>query len=607
MPQALYPRFAEVVVVDDATPEVKIAEMLDILAAQKRIKLIRNQRNLGFVGSINRALKSIPNGDVILLNADTIVPPQFAERLLAAAHSAPDIATATPLTNNGEITSFPLPFEANPIPDRERIFELDRIAAAVNAGNVVTIPNGIGFCLYIRRDCLDRIGPFSTGIRRGYLEDVEFCLRARRYGLRNVCAASVYVGHAGGRSFRQEKRALVVSNLKSLEAEYPLYRSECAAFMTIDPLRSVRTSIQVVSDTESGGDLLVCGIGSAHETAQARAKTLARGGARVVVAAISSNPKSMIVLSEATQRLPQGLEFPLDSGNRARLLSYITSQKFDRIEIIDPAAVPLDFARDLASLHIPFDFFMADGGLFCPRATLSVERARHCGIPRDPRLCDLCVSRLGATADIRTNVASWRTEWQLLLEQSRTVWVPDRDAFTLFERMFPAGAGRVRISASEHTTASVSLVPQGQRLGLLPLERSSADFEFVLSMARAFRAIGSETELIILGQTFDDLRIMACQNTFVSGPVRPEEVSSLLPAFDVAGVLLGTGKALFGHPMAAATVASGVPIARFFWSGAGSCVDDPHLSLDPLASFEQWAITLDQWLSTLKRSQGAVV
>src|SRR5262249_19992857 len=207
---AALPRGTNVVAVDDATPEPAIREMVGTLACQGLITLITNQRNLGFVRSVNRALRSIPNGDVILLNADTIVPPDFVFRLSTVAHSAPDIATVTPLSNNGEMTSFPLPFAANPLPERDTIFAIDRIAAKVNAGKASTLPNGIGFCLYIRRDCLTRMGPLSEGVHRGYLEDVEFCLRAQRHGLRNVCAASVYVGHAGTKSFRHEKRALVV-------------------------------------------------------------------------------------------------------------------------------------------------------------------------------------------------------------------------------------------------------------------------------------------------------------------------------------------------------------------------------------------------------------
>ena len=302
--------------------------MLDGLADRGLITLIRNERNRGFVGSINRALRQTTNGDVILLNADTIVPPNFAARLFAAAHSAPDIATVTPLSNNGELTSFPLPFEANPLPGQETIFEFDRIAAKVNDGQVVTIPTGIGFCLYIRRDCLARIGPLSEGVRRGYLEDVEFCLRARRSGLRNVCATSVYVGHAGTRSFRQEKRALVVSNLKSLESAYPRHQRECAAFMALDPLRAARNSIQLASPTRRGGDLLICGTGPAHEITWARAKALAHG-TRVVIAELSCNTSSRtITLGEATGELPQRLRFPIGSEGPRHLLAYIRNQGF---------------------------------------------------------------------------------------------------------------------------------------------------------------------------------------------------------------------------------------------------------------------------------------
>ena len=132
----------------------------------------------------------------------------------------------------------------------------------------------------------------------------------------------------------------------------------------------------------------------------------------------------------------------------------------------------------------------------------------------------------------------------------------------------------------------------------MPLDQSSTDLEFVLSLARAFQRFGSDTQLIVLGPTFDDLRVMACGNAFVSGPVVPEEVSSLLAALDICGVLLGTGKALFGHPLAAAAVSSGVPLARFCW-GRRQSLAKQHLILDRLAPFEQWVVMLDQWLSKL--------
>ena len=46
----------ETVVVDDATPEPPIARYLDELAGARRITLLRNDRNEGFVRSVNRGM-----------------------------------------------------------------------------------------------------------------------------------------------------------------------------------------------------------------------------------------------------------------------------------------------------------------------------------------------------------------------------------------------------------------------------------------------------------------------------------------------------------------------------------------------------------------------
>ena len=135
------------ILVDDATPDPQIASYVAELATLPRIEVLTNERNIGFTGSVNRAIAQVKQGDIILLNSDTIVPPGFIDRLAAAAQSSPDIGTVTPLSNNGEFTSFPIPNTANPLGSREEIARIDRIAAKFNADKIVDIPSGIGFCL----------------------------------------------------------------------------------------------------------------------------------------------------------------------------------------------------------------------------------------------------------------------------------------------------------------------------------------------------------------------------------------------------------------------------------------------------------------------------
>ena len=78
-----------IVLVNDATPDPRIAEYLNALGNDASVLLLTNTRNLGFVGSVNRALERLGDEDVILLNSDTIVPKDFIARLAAAAGSDP--------------------------------------------------------------------------------------------------------------------------------------------------------------------------------------------------------------------------------------------------------------------------------------------------------------------------------------------------------------------------------------------------------------------------------------------------------------------------------------------------------------------------------------
>lgn len=56
-----------ILAVDDATPEPELRRHLNELAAAVTIDCLVNEANLGFVGAINRALESVPAGDVVLL------------------------------------------------------------------------------------------------------------------------------------------------------------------------------------------------------------------------------------------------------------------------------------------------------------------------------------------------------------------------------------------------------------------------------------------------------------------------------------------------------------------------------------------------------------
>ncbi|MBV9076345.1 MAG: glycosyltransferase family 2 protein [Methylobacteriaceae bacterium] len=335
-----------IVLVDDASPDPALTALLDSHAAAGEVRLVRNPANLGFAASVNRGLAEAP-GDVLILNADTVLPLRCLDRLARAARSAPDIGTVTPLSNNGEATSLPRPFVENPLPDWDELVAIDHAAAEANRGLTVELPNGTGFCLYVTAACLDAVGPLAVAFGRGYLEDVDFCLRAAQAGFRNVCAADVYVGHAGSRSFGAGKRALVVRNLRILEARHPGYERASAAFVAQDPLAPARAAIDArMTALRPASHLVVLGDGRAAHLGGTGEPTL------VAEAALRAG-RITLKLNDPDGGFPQGLVLEAPLGGGARLAAALARLPLAAVSCPDPENVPDDVLRALARLGLP--------------------------------------------------------------------------------------------------------------------------------------------------------------------------------------------------------------------------------------------------------------
>jgi len=236
------PPDARLQLVDDASPDPRVAELLRAFAAAAPCELaVHTQaRNLGFVASANAAMARA-HGDVILLNSDTVATPGWLQRLAACALAVDRLATATPWSNNAEICSFPQFCVANPVPA-----DPDAIAAA--AARMVPeypeLPTAVGFCMLIRRAALDAIGDFDAEtFGLGYGEENDFCRRAAAHGWRNVLCDDAYVAHVGGQSFAPLGLAPGGENLNRLVARYPRYNTEVADFIARDPLAPRRAAL----------------------------------------------------------------------------------------------------------------------------------------------------------------------------------------------------------------------------------------------------------------------------------------------------------------------------------------------------------------------------
>jgi GT2 family glycosyltransferase len=236
---------AGVTVVNDASPETELVLWLESIAATGRIELIHNRFNLGFIESMNRALRE-RRRDALMLNADTLVHGDWIDRLAAALDASPDAASVMPWSNNAEIGSL-APRDIDAPCDSADLARIDTAAAHLRASGATSdmeVPTTIGFAMLMRRHVLDRIGLLDgVALTRGYLEEVDWCLRARSAGFKHLLATGVFVAHKGSASFGPEKQLRVRENRAVIAARYPRYHAEYSEFRRSDPLRDARTEL----------------------------------------------------------------------------------------------------------------------------------------------------------------------------------------------------------------------------------------------------------------------------------------------------------------------------------------------------------------------------
>ncbi|HEC07073.1 MAG TPA: glycosyltransferase [Thiolapillus brandeum] len=231
------------VLINDASPDPHIADDLRRFAAgHDQVELLENAQNLGFVATVNRGMALSDENDVVLLNSDTEVANDWLDRLVRAADSDPKIGTLTPFSNNATICSFPRFCQSSPLPQPWDVASLDAVFARVNSGELVDIPTGVGFCQYIRRECLKQTGLFDVErFGRGYGEENDFCRRAARLGWRNVLCCDVFVFHEGGVSFSDEQAERVAHAQEILQQLHPDYHSLVEQHIRQNPAQLQRT------------------------------------------------------------------------------------------------------------------------------------------------------------------------------------------------------------------------------------------------------------------------------------------------------------------------------------------------------------------------------
>ena len=421
---------------NDASPEPDVTQYLRWVATEHSdVQLVENAQNLGFVRTVNDAMRRSLAGDcasVLLLNSDTVVSHDWVDRMAAHAEHANDVATVTALSNNATICSYPK-LGANTLPPGMETAELDAIAATTNAGMAVDVPTGVGFCMLITRSSLEHVGLFDEeAFGRGYGEENDFCLRSSRAGFRNLLALDVFVAHVGEVSFAEVSKPGKMIAEAVIRERYPDYPARVSDFCMRDPAlpyrlritfarwRAARCTVRAVLSHDLGG--------GTERHIQERMSRYREDGLVIVIRPSRAEGSAIRLQHDDPY---DGFDVEVEGLTGARFARLLQTMGVGAADIHHVMGFGAYLREGLAIAGIPFDFTVHDYFTICPQVTLSTADSRYCGEP-DPAGCDACIAARPShgAADIR----NWRMHNAWLLEGSRRLRAPSIDCATRIER-----------------------------------------------------------------------------------------------------------------------------------------------------------------------------
>jgi O-antigen biosynthesis protein len=424
-----------IVIVDDCSPDPALSLYCKkISESNPSVNLLINEKNQGFVKSVNRGMQEAGDDDVILLNSDTAVANDWVDRLVAAAYRQDKTATVTPFSNNATICSYPRFLESNPMPASETVKSLDKIFSEVNVEKTIELPTGHGFCMFIKRSAIDEIGLFDDkAFPRGYGEENDFCCRAHIAGWMNVLACNVFVFHEGSVSFGVEREARIAAAMKTIAGRYPWYHGAVNTFIKADPvaefrhavndyrrLKNPRPSVLMINHGLGGGTQKHVNEVARSVESKFRCYELAStNGKRVEIKSLSDD-----------DGLQQFYEIPhqLDA-----LLERLKVLDVFHVHFHHTIGLPLKLFDLPKLLGVEYDFTAHDFFALCPQINLVEDRGNYCGEP-DRTACNICIKKRPAHG--AGDIAAWRAYYAQLLANARHVYCPSHDTAIRLQRYF---------------------------------------------------------------------------------------------------------------------------------------------------------------------------
>jgi GT2 family glycosyltransferase len=173
--------------------------------------VVRNDRNYGYTGGNNIGIRYVSDRSspdyVLILNNDTIVAPDFLDRMIKTAESDASIGIAGPKVYYHK---FPDRIQSAGARVNMRTGQASLIGVKeVDSGQYDKqreVDYVIGCCLLIKREVIQKVGLFDESYFC-YWDETDYCFRAREAGYKVVYVPGAKIWHKAPLKLRMQEKS----------------------------------------------------------------------------------------------------------------------------------------------------------------------------------------------------------------------------------------------------------------------------------------------------------------------------------------------------------------------------------------------------------------
>ncbi len=193
----------ECVVVDNNSDSYTRAQLKAFSTTDSRLKVLFNKDNRGYAGGNNDGVASTRSDILILLNNDTLVPPDAMTQLATLLTQNPTWDMLGPVTNScGNEQQIHIGSSSAP----DILHEGELWCKESNGLTFSTDILGF-FCVAIRKKLYEELSGLDEAFGLGFYEDTDFCYRARLRKKELRITEDTFIYHQGSATFSKQPAA----------------------------------------------------------------------------------------------------------------------------------------------------------------------------------------------------------------------------------------------------------------------------------------------------------------------------------------------------------------------------------------------------------------